>query len=296
MRIPVCMVTVVATFIVGSAALADLDPPPEGWPPIDGVVGLETADGHGWLAVRVAIPDSCALSGILWYNNDQGVVFPTVAIATGHEDGPGSLDDATVIAEAMSGGSGSWSQCEFEVPVAALLGSLYIVLEFPAGSGYEFSGDGGGAGIGYSVQLLQPHGWISGDGEEWLGLSDAMGFAVLPEFVPYVPGMMVKSLDGPAGESTDLPEAFYGSVGPNPFNPALTIRYGLVQEGEVTITVFDIRGRRVARVVDRVMPAGHHIARWDGKDAAGRAVASGAYIVRIEAGADRIHQRATLIK
>ena len=197
----------------------------------------------------------------------------------------------------ISGGSASWSRCEFDLPVAAMLGSLYVVLEFPAGSGYEFLGDGGGAGIGYSAQLPQPHGWISGDGEEWLGLSDEMGFAVLPEFVPYVSGMMVKSMDGEHDESlADLPEAFYGAVGPNPFNPALTIRYGLVQAGKVEITVFDIRGRRVARVVDRVMPAGHHTARWDGKDAAGRAVASGAYIVRIESGADRVHQRATLIK
>jgi len=225
------------------------------------------------------------------------VVFSTVGIATGHEDGPRSLGDAVVVAEAVSGGSENWSRCEFELPVAAMLGSLYVVLEFPAGSCYEFPGGGGGAGIGYSAHLPQPRGWISGDGEEWLGLSDEMGFAVLPEFVPYVPGMMVKSLDGEHDESlADLPEAFYGAVGPNPFNPALTIRYGLVQAGKVEIAVFDIRGRRVARVVDRVMPAGQHTARWDGKDAAGRAAASGAYIVRVESGADRVHQRATLIK
>jgi len=207
------------------------------------------------------------------------------------------MSSAVIVAEAVSGGSASWSRCEFELLVAAMLGSLYVVLEFPAGSGYEFPGEGGGAGIGYSAQLPQPRGWISGDGQEWLGLSDEMGFAVLPEFVPYVSGMMVKSMDGGRDESlADLPEAFYGAVGPNPFNPALTIRYGLVQEGEVAITVFDIRGRRVARVVDQVMPAGHHTARWDGKDAHGRAAASGAYIVRIESGADRVHQRATLIK
>lgn len=296
MKLPIGLVTVAATLIGGTVALADPSPPPDGWPPIDGTVGLETADGHGWLAVKVEIPDSCALSGISWYNNDEMVVFSTVRIATGHEDGPRSLGDAVIVAEAVSGGSENWSRCEFELPIAAQLGALYVVLEFPAGSGYEFPGDGGGAGIGYSAQLLQPRGWISGDGEEWLGLSDAMGFAVLPEFVPYVSGMMVKSMGDPAGESVDLPEAFYGAVGPNPFNPSLTIRYGLVKEGEVTITVFDIRGRRVARVVDQVMPAGHHTARWDGKDAHGRAAASGAYIVRIESGADRVHQRATLIK
>ena len=148
MRLLIGLVTVVATLIGGTAALADPSPPPDGWPPIDGTVGLETADGHGWLAVKVEIPDSCAMSGISWYNNDEMVVFSTVGIATGHEDGPRSLGDAVVVAEAVSGGSTSWSRCEFELPVAAMLGSLYVVLEFPAGSGYEFPGGGGTAPAG----------------------------------------------------------------------------------------------------------------------------------------------------
>ena len=54
-----------------------------------------------------------------------------------------------------------------------------------------------------------------------------MGFAVLPEFVPYVPGMMVKSLDGEHDESlADLPEAFYGAVGPNPGSPGNNVGHG----------------------------------------------------------------------
>jgi flagellar hook assembly protein FlgD len=56
------------------------------------------------------------------------------------------------------------------------------------------------------------------------------------------------------------------------------------QRRHVTLSVFDVAGRRVRTLVDGWMRAGPHSSRWDGRDDGGRAVASGVYFARLEAG------------
>lgn len=36
-------------------------------PPVDGLLGLETADGGGWMAIKVDFDESSALAGVMWY-------------------------------------------------------------------------------------------------------------------------------------------------------------------------------------------------------------------------------------
>jgi len=47
--------------------------------------------------------------------------------------------------------------------------------------------------------------------------------------------------------------------------------------------VFDAAGRRVALLLDEERPAGPGTLRWNGRDAAGRSVASGVYHARLRA-------------
>ncbi len=68
---------------------------------------------------------------------------------------------------------------------------------------------------------------------------------------------------------------------PNPFNPVSTIRYDLPQGSEVSLIVYDILGREVARLVDSNMERGYHQTHWDGRDQSGRSVPSGIYIARL---------------
>ncbi len=70
---------------------------------------------------------------------------------------------------------------------------------------------------------------------------------------------------------------------PNPFNPSTEITYGLPERSEVTISVFDLLGQEVRRLLDGIQPAGNHIAVWDGNNASGSAMASGIYFFRLEA-------------
>jgi len=70
---------------------------------------------------------------------------------------------------------------------------------------------------------------------------------------------------------------------PNPFNPSTRIPFAISQAGRVTLAVYDVRGRRVATLVDRDLPAGEHHVDWQGKDDAGHDIASGVYFCRLDA-------------
>jgi hypothetical protein len=72
---------------------------------------------------------------------------------------------------------------------------------------------------------------------------------------------------------------------PNPFNPATTIRYGLPQASRVTLKIYNLLGAEVATLVENEQKAaGYHTTIWDGRNAAGKGVASGVYFIRLRAG------------
>jgi hypothetical protein len=83
---------------------------------------------------------------------------------------------------------------------------------------------------------------------------------------------------------------------PNPFNPKTTVSYDLPRAEHVRITVHAVDGRRVATLVDGQREAGRHEVVWQGFDDAGRRVASGTYLMRMEAGGELFVRRATLVK
>ncbi len=66
---------------------------------------------------------------------------------------------------------------------------------------------------------------------------------------------------------------------PNPFNPTTTINYRLAQTGHVTLTVFDVLGREVMKLVNGVEVAGNHTVQLNGTH-----LASGMYMYKIESG------------
>ncbi len=66
---------------------------------------------------------------------------------------------------------------------------------------------------------------------------------------------------------------------PNPFNPATMIEYQLNEKSFVTLTLFDVLGRRVATLVNGEQTGGSHFANWDAS-----AFASGVYFYRLKAG------------
>lgn len=70
---------------------------------------------------------------------------------------------------------------------------------------------------------------------------------------------------------------------PNPFNPQTTIEYHLPLAANVTLTIYNTLGQKVRSLVDEVAPQGRYKKIWDGLDEALNPVASGWYVVKIEA-------------
>jgi hypothetical protein len=83
---------------------------------------------------------------------------------------------------------------------------------------------------------------------------------------------------------------------PNPFNPEVTIRFRLARELPVELKVFDIRGQRVATLMDADLHAGEHRVVWNGQDEHRRDVSSGVYIVRLRAGGVEHTEKISLLK
>lgn len=83
---------------------------------------------------------------------------------------------------------------------------------------------------------------------------------------------------------------------PNPFNPSTTVRFDLERPSRTTIRIHDVRGRLVRSLVNGPVEAGTHTAIWNGRDDRGRAVASGVYVLRLEAGEYRASRRIVLTK
>jgi hypothetical protein len=71
---------------------------------------------------------------------------------------------------------------------------------------------------------------------------------------------------------------------PNPFNPQTTINFALPRNEHVRLAVFSVNGARVRSLVDEAYTAGAHSVVWDGRDGAGRTVATGTYFYMIDAG------------
>ncbi len=83
---------------------------------------------------------------------------------------------------------------------------------------------------------------------------------------------------------------------PNPFNPTTTISFSLPESGPVRLLIYDITGRIVSTLADRMMAAGEHAVQWNGMDASGNKAPTGIYFYRIEAGQYTATKKLTLIK
>ena len=70
---------------------------------------------------------------------------------------------------------------------------------------------------------------------------------------------------------------------PNPFREVTKIMFEVPRSGRVVVEVFDVRGRRVRTIADRVLPAGEHTYTWNARSDGGEPVGCGIYFCRMRA-------------
>ena len=71
---------------------------------------------------------------------------------------------------------------------------------------------------------------------------------------------------------------------PNPFNPITFLRYDLPNQAQVTLTVYDLIGRKVTQLVNTAQEAGFKSVQWNATDSFGKPVSAGVYLYQIQAG------------
>ena len=83
---------------------------------------------------------------------------------------------------------------------------------------------------------------------------------------------------------------------PNPFNPSTQIRYALPEQTMVTISIYDMMGRKVRTLVNQSMSPGYHTTLWNATGDKGLPVSAGMYIYTIHAGSYHHMKKMVLLK
>jgi hypothetical protein len=86
---------------------------------------------------------------------------------------------------------------------------------------------------------------------------------------------------------------------PNPFNPSTRITFTIPNKagsGSVKLSVFDVRGRLVARLVDGPKGSGSYTVTWNGRNRYGAEVGTGVYFYRLQWNSQTISRRMVLLK
>jgi hypothetical protein len=100
----------------------------------------------------------------------------------------------------------------------------------------------------------------------------------------------------PTGIGDGVPLAFvFGGVSPNPAHRQTHVRFGLPQSAHVSLDIYDVNGRRVAKLADRSFEAGYHELTWSGAGELGN-VPSGIYFMRFMSAQTVITRRFVLIR
>jgi probable HAF family extracellular repeat protein len=83
-------------------------------------------------------------------------------------------------------------------------------------------------------------------------------------------------------------------VSPSPFRGRTNVSFALETASRVRVDVYDVQGRRVAKLTDGVRGAGTHSLSWNARSGDGQALASGIYFVRVQADGDAATRKVVL--
>jgi hypothetical protein len=134
---------------------------------------------------------------------------------------------------------------------------------------WEFDYGAAGWDIGHNVCQTDDWGYIMAG---WTDLYGTGGMDIMLVRLGYSTG--IEDPLTPVPENTSL----LGNY-PNPFNASTTIEFSLEKSRFVTLTLYDLLGRRIETLVDEDKPAGRHQVTWHAEKSS-----SGIYFYRIEAG------------
>jgi len=115
-------------------------------------------------------------------------------------------------------------------------------------------------------------------GDTWAVLRGIVNYSYDEfELNPRTPDDMIAVVSSPHNIVTSQSE-FYGCY-PNPFNPETTAYLYLVEDTQLRLNVYNLKGEKVRTLVENDLSAGEHHITWNGKDDQNKNVSSGIYFL-----------------
>jgi len=153
-----------------------------------------------------------------------------------------------------------------------------------------FNGSESGEGMGVAY-----HNTTSGSYTLFLPFAAEM--APDAEFDSLMANFIAWSAPTAIGDETGVPLTFNLDQNyPNPFNPTTQIHYAIPEAGQVTLTVYDLKGNVVKTLVNGKQAANRYTVEWNGTNDLGHKVASGVYLYRLNTDTKVSTKKMTLIR
>ena len=177
----------------------------------------------------------------------------------------------------------------------------YVIVKYDASgtelwvARYDGPGDGEGPPDDNPAALA-----LDGTGGVYV-TGQAIGVGTAGDYTTIKYQQELVGIAGDRGFDLPLPKSFLLAQNyPNPFNPSTVIAYDLPEGSEegvpVLLEVFNVRGQRVATLVNEVKRPGKYSVAWNGREGNGRALGSGIYIYRLRAGFFSTTRKMMLLK
>jgi hypothetical protein len=238
-------------------------------------------NNHGDVVYKANLDGSTADDDVIIKNglviaqegNTLPVISPFTLTSLGTASGPVAIDDSGDVLW-----YGEWSDPNPDVNSGLFLNGRLIVQEGVTTAG----------GITIDTINSGQDAFAISDNGKWIIFEATLVGGVNGAYMIQVPTSVPDQAAGP-GALVQL------SGAPNPFRGETRLRYQLPADRWIDLAVFDAAGRRVATLVKGPGTAGGHETVWNGRDAAGRALAPGIYYARLETGNERTSTRIVLL-
>lgn len=93
------------------------------------------------------------------------------------------------------------------------------------------------------------------------------------------------------------PRLTFAPPAPAPARSRVTLGFATSEGGPLRLRIFDLAGRELRQIAnERIVSAGRHRRDWDLSDEQGRAVPSGVYMARLEAGGNALTRRILVVR
>jgi hypothetical protein len=245
-----------------------------------------------------AQPETLMQVNIMLYDDESGYCGNDTVYCTIYSDDGSGFPGTLVAQAALSPGSYSflpeWTTFDFTPfitgPPIIVNGDFHVAFS-SSGTMDDFEcclSDCSHLGLGRSS--------VKKSAGTWTSILDVMGEDVNFLFSVYLCGGMQLEIWSKDTRSI-LPDNYELHQNyPNPFNIQTEISFEIPRRSQVTLTIFNVLGMKVASLINEELPAGSHSIIWNGKNGNGIITASGVYFYQLQTKDFSETKKMTLIK